>query len=786
MQLPERQFKQVADTLLASYDQRTFNQMLQMRLGTRLEVITDSTDFHQQVRQVVEWADQRGLLGALLDATTADSGKTPGAVYALLTAIDATGDRSKGAHLSLLADSAADLAKAIEALGLPRRTIRTLFNRQAGRDALLAALRDLAAAAQAGDVLLFYFAGNSVEVGRTDTDEPLTTMLITAGALDGSRPGVTHDDLIEALADCPAHVVLLLDSSHAGSGVLVRRLPAHMTVLAACRENEQAFVAADGGRGLLAEVLLEALPAAYAAQQTWRDLYDQVAVAAIERQLRTGPVQTPQLIGDGDACLLRPERRPVARPYLPLVTPAVEADAQSDERLPAAVDWAWVSASPALGLAAGAQVAVYPPASACSGAPLFTAQVTDASGDPAAAGLLRIDLPAGTSVEPGSRAVVTAAARDPAWQTLRHMLDLRNPAAPAIGLVTLAALDEAGAATASAAAGRSLLLELRAQGEEPLHVSLWAINALGAVQQLFPANTDCYCLHPGAPLRLPAALDLAQADARQERVRLKLIATADPHDLASLRTAGPGSNVESLFGENRQEAGDSSSGYGAVYESAAPPREVLPGAGVKAKLWTPGRTLRVHFLDGDPSFHSRVLAIAQEWSRYANIHFTTGSAEEAEVRVTSGQGGGSWSYIGADCLAVPRSEPTMSLGWLTPTTSEAEVRRIVLHEFGHVLGLIHEHQNPNADIPWDADKVYAYYGGPPNNWSRQQVDEVLLKRYDPALMAVPKPFDPQSIMLFPVARQLTVGGYEVGVNGELSELDKQSAAQLYPYAQAAA
>ena len=128
----------------------------------------------------------------------------------------------------------------------------------------------------------------------------------------------------------------------------------------------------------------------------------------------------------------------------------------------------------------------------------------------------------------------------------------------------------------------------------------------------------------------------------------------------------------------------------------------------------------------------------------------------------------------------------MSLGWLTPTTSEAEVRRIVLHEFGHVLGLIHEHQNPNADIPWDADKVYAYYGGPPNNWSRQQVDEVLLKRYDPALMAVPKPFDPQSIMLFPVARQLTVGGYEVGVNGELSELDKQSAAQLYPYAQAAA
>jgi hypothetical protein len=139
-----------------------------------------------------------------------------------------------------------------------------------------------------------------------------------------------------------------------------------------------------------------------------------------------------------------------------------------------------------------------------------------------------------------------------------------------------------------------------------------------------------------------------------------------------------------------------------------------------------------------------------------------------------------------DSLAVPKGEPTMSLGWLAADSPDAEVRRIVLHEFGHVLGLIHEHQNPNAAIPWDEDKVYAYYAGPPNNWSRAQVDELVLRRYDAALMAVPKPFDPQSIMLFPIPRSQTRDGFETGVNYELSSLDKQSIAAIYPYSQPAA
>jgi serralysin len=54
----------------------------------------------------------------------------------------------------------------------------------------------------------------------------------------------------------------------------------------------------------------------------------------------------------------------------------------------------------------------------------------------------------------------------------------------------------------------------------------------------------------------------------------------------------------------------------------------------------------------------------------------------------------------------------MNLGWLTINTSssESEYRRVVLHEFGHALGLVHEHQNPNNNtIQWNKENVYAYY-----------------------------------------------------------------------------
>jgi serralysin len=61
-------------------------------------------------------------------------------------------------------------------------------------------------------------------------------------------------------------------------------------------------------------------------------------------------------------------------------------------------------------------------------------------------------------------------------------------------------------------------------------------------------------------------------------------------------------------------------------------------------------------------------------------------------------------------------------------TYEAQVRPVVLHEFGHVLGCIHEHSSPAAQIPWNKDTVYEQYHN--NGLDRATFDRNILRPKD--------------------------------------------------------
>ncbi len=56
----------------------------------------------------------------------------------------------------------------------------------------------------------------------------------------------------------------------------------------------------------------------------------------------------------------------------------------------------------------------------------------------------------------------------------------------------------------------------------------------------------------------------------------------------------------------------------------------------------------------------------------------------------------SWSKVGSSALSADKNEPTMVLNLHGMT--KAEQRSMVLHEFGHALGLDHEHQRSDF---WD-------------------------------------------------------------------------------------
>ena len=201
-------------------------------------------------------------------------------------------------------------------------------------------------------------------------------------------------------------------------------------------------------------------------------------------------------------------------------------------------------------------------------------------------------------------------------------------------------------------------------------------------------------------------------------------------------------------------------------------------AALTGKLWQPGRVLRARFLDGDAMVQQRLQPFALEWSKFAGITFVFGNDPDAEIRI-SFKDRGSWSYIGTDCLSIPKTQATMNFGWLTRTTSDEEYSRVVTHEFGHALGCIHEHQNPSTNIPWDKPKVYAFYAGPPNNWSHDQVDINLFETYSRDQTQFSR-FDPKSIMLYPIPNDFTIGDFQVGWNTVLSDTDKSFIAALYP------
>lgn len=203
---------------------------------------------------------------------------------------------------------------------------------------------------------------------------------------------------------------------------------------------------------------------------------------------------------------------------------------------------------------------------------------------------------------------------------------------------------------------------------------------------------------------------------------------------------------------------------------------------VKSNQWRPGQRLRVKFLNGDPYIHKKIKKFAKKWEKYANIKFNFISRGYAEIRIALRWRGdrGSWSYLGNYALRIPENRPTMNYGWFTRNTKDNELSRTVLHEFGHALAAIHEHAHPLIKIPWNKKAVYKYYMGPPNNWTKEDVDRQVLAKYSTDHTNYSKP-DKKSIMLYPISNAHTIGNYSVGMNRKLSRTDKKFIRKMYPF-----
>lgn len=216
-----------------------------------------------------------------------------------------------------------------------------------------------------------------------------------------------------------------------------------------------------------------------------------------------------------------------------------------------------------------------------------------------------------------------------------------------------------------------------------------------------------------------------------------------------------------------------------------PESQASPGldraALLKSTQWAKGTIITVSFLDGVPSVQQKVIQYAQEWTKPGLANLTLDfrkNTTDTMIRI-SFRYAGSWSVLGKTCLRITdKTQPTMNYGWLTPASSEDEVRRVVLHEFGHALGLIHEHQNPKNAIQWDRDAVIQDLSGPPNNWTLPVIESNMFHQYSQAEVQG-TPVDQDSIMMYPIPKTWTTNGFSAGLNSQLSAQDRELIHKVY-------
>lgn len=208
--------------------------------------------------------------------------------------------------------------------------------------------------------------------------------------------------------------------------------------------------------------------------------------------------------------------------------------------------------------------------------------------------------------------------------------------------------------------------------------------------------------------------------------------------------------------------------------------------------WPLGKKITVAFLEDcdHPNLKVKeiIKGIAHSWTEEANIgfHFIEDNndqtnPDEADVRIQFLKTM-TYSLVGRKFKA--KGQATMNFA-ISHTHTEEEIKRKVLHEFGHVLGFRHEHSSPKSPLKFNRDEVITHYerrlSQVKDRRNVKQWVEKNIFRKENTETTMASDFDSLSIMMYEIYPAWTDSKKLIPLPMDLSETDKKMVQELYPF-----
>lgn len=209
--------------------------------------------------------------------------------------------------------------------------------------------------------------------------------------------------------------------------------------------------------------------------------------------------------------------------------------------------------------------------------------------------------------------------------------------------------------------------------------------------------------------------------------------------------------------------------------------------------------INVCFFDGSDELRRFVVEVASEWRTAAKAPLDFGdparprscspTATDQHIRITFANTGQIWSALGRQSILMPRTfplnKPSMNLGFDAGLAINKK-RRAVLHEFGHALGLEHEHQSPKGACisEYDREKLFSFLRDT-KGWTDEQITLQLGLMDKKGIIATE--FDKDSIMIYGFPAKYYRAGQlshcYAAERERLSAMDAKLVSDLYPSSQ---